>query len=277
MQDPISSLPSLRQSVSKLNLKARKSLGQNFLLDSYVTDRIAQAAAPYEGCVIEIGPGPGGLTRSILLHGAQQIIAIEKDKRALAFLEELKEVASPRLTLIEADALKIPIWEMGKKPRQIVANLPYNIATPLLIELLNHPREFNKMTLMFQKEVAERIVAKPGDKSFGRLSVLCGLFTFSEVLFEVPASAFTPSPKITSAVIQLVPRQKPEFNCSLKHLEKVTQIAFNKRRKMLRASFKQFGGADMLSSLGIDPQSRPQELPIEYFCRLSNHLGPKFD
>lgn len=277
MQDPISSLPSLRQSVSKLNLKARKSLGQNFLLDSYVTDRIAQAAAPYEGCVIEIGPGPGGLTRSILLHGAQQIIAIEKDKRALAFLEELKEAASPRLTLIEADALKIPIWEMGKKPRQIVANLPYNIATPLLIELLNHPQEFNKMTLMFQKEVAERIVAKPGDSNFGRLSVLCGLFLFSEILFEVPASAFTPPPKVTSAVIQIIPRQNQEFSCSLKHLEKVTQIAFNQRRKMLRSSFKKFGGADMLSSIGIDPQSRPQDLQIEYFCRLTNHLEPQLN
>jgi len=277
MQDPISSLPSLRQSVSKLNLKARKSLGQNFLLDSYVTDRIAQAAAPYEGCVIEIGPGPGGLTRSILLHGAQQIIAIEKDKRALAFLEELKEAASPRLTLIEADALTIPIWEMGKKPRQIVANLPYNIATPLLIELLNHPLEFNKMTLMFQKEVAERIVAKPGDSNFGRLSVLCGLFLFSEILFEVPASAFTPPPKVTSAVIQIIPRQNQEFSCSLKHLEKVTQIAFNQRRKMLRSSFKKFGGADMLSSIGIDPQSRPQDLQIEYFCRLTNHLEPQLN
>ena len=277
MQDPISSLPSLRQSVSKLNLKARKSLGQNFLLDSYVTDRIAQAAAPYEGCVIEIGPGPGGLTRSILLHGAQQIIAIEKDKRALAFLEELKEAASPRLTLIEADALTIPIWEMGKKPRQIVANLPYNIATPLLIELLNHPQEFNKMTLMFQKEVAERIVAKPGDSNFGRLSVLCGLLLFSEILFEVPASAFTPPPKVTSAVIQIIPRQNQEFSCSLKHLEKVTQIAFNQRRKMLRSSFKKFGGADMLSSIGIDPQSRPQDLQIEYFCRLTNHLEPQLN
>ena len=277
MQDPISSLPSLRQSVSKLNLKARKSLGQNFLLDSYVTDRIAQAAAPYEGCVIEIGPGPGGLTRSILLHGAQQIIAIEKDKRALAFLKELKEAASPRLTLIEADALKIPIWEMGKKPRQIVANLPYNIATPLLIELLNHPQEFNKMTLMFQKEVAERIVAKPGDSNFGRLSVLCGLFLFSEILFEVPSSAFTPPPKVTSAVIQIIPRQNLEFSCSLKHLEKVTQIAFNQRRKMLRSSFKKFGGADMLSSIGIDPQSRPQDLQIEYFCRLTNHLEPQLN
>ena len=277
MQDPISSLPSLRQSVSKLNLKARKSLGQNFLLDSYVTDRIAQAAVPYEGCVIEIGPGPGGLTRSILLHGAQQIIAIEKDKRALAFLKELKEAASPRLTLIEADALTIPIWEMGKKPRQIVANLPYNIATPLLIELLNHPQEFNKMTLMFQKEVAERIVAKPGDSNFGRLSVLCGLFLFSEILFEVPSSAFTPPPKVTSAVIQIIPRQNLEFSCSLKHLEKVTQIAFNQRRKMLRSSFKKFGGADMLSSIGIDPQSRPQDLQIEYFCRLTNHLEPQLN
>ena len=277
MKDPVSQLPSLRQSVSRLDLRARKSLGQNFLLDNNITDKIAQAAAPFEGSVIEIGPGPGGLTRSILLQGAQQVIAIEKDKRAFSYLEDLRQAADKRLTIIGADALTLPVWELGQQPRQIIANLPYNVATPLLIQWLEHAPEFTKMTLMFQKEVAERIVARPGDNNFGRLSVLCNWLTLSKILFKVPASAFTPPPKITSAVIQIIPRQTPEFDCTLKHLKKVTQIAFSQRRKMLRASFKQFGGADMLASLGIDPQSRPQELPTEYFCKLANYLANRIE
>ena len=277
MIDPISNLPSLRESLSKLDLKAKKSLGQNFLLDSYFTDKIAQASAPFEGCVIEIGPGPGGLTRSILLHGAKEVIAIEKDPRAISFLEELKKVASPRLRITQADALKQPVWTFGKKPRQIVANLPYNIATTLLVAWLAHASSFDKLTLMFQKEVAERIVAQPGHKNFGRISVLSNWLTTSKILFEVPSSAFTPEPKVTSTVIQLSPRKKPLVDCNINHLEQVTKIAFNHRRKMLRASFKQFGGAEMLSSLGIDQQLRPQELSIENFCKLANHLGEQLD
>lgn len=277
MIDPISNLPSLRESLSKLDLKAKKSLGQNFLLDSYFTDKIAQASAPFEGCVIEIGPGPGGLTRSILLHGAKEVIAIEKDPRAISFLEELKKVASPRLRITQADALKQPVWTFGKKPRQIVANLPYNIATTLLVVWLAHASSFDKLTLMFQKEVAERIVAQPGHKNFGRISVLSNWLTTSKILFEVPSSAFTPEPKVTSTVIQLSPRKKPLVDCNINHLEQVTKIAFNQRRKMLRASFKQFGGAEMLSSLGIDQQLRPQELSIENFCKLANHLGEQLD
>lgn len=277
MIDPISNLPSLRESLSKLDLKAKKSLGQNFLLDSYFTDKIAQASAPFEGCVIEIGPGPGGLTRSILLHGAKEVIAIEKDPRAISFLEELKKVASPRLRITQADALKQPVWTFGKKPRQIVANLPYNIATTLLVAWLAHASSFDKLTLMFQKEVAERIVAQPGHKNFGRISVLSNWLTTSKILFEVPSSAFTPEPKVTSTVIQLSPRKKPLVDCNINHLEQVTKIAFNQRRKMLRASFKQFGGAEMLSSLGIDQQLRPQELSIENFCKLANHLGEQLD
>ena len=146
MKDPISQLPSLKQSVSKLDLRAKKSLGQNFLLDNYITDKIAQAAAPFEGSVIEIGPGPGGLTRSILLHGAQKVIAIEKDKRAVSYLENLKQAAGTRLTILEADALTLPVWELGEKPRQIIANLPYNIATLLLIQWLENAPAFTKMT-----------------------------------------------------------------------------------------------------------------------------------
>ena len=272
MIDPISNLPSLRESLSELNFKAKKSLGQNFLLDTYFTDKIAQACTPFEGSIIEIGPGPGGLTRSILLHGANEVIAIEKDPRAISFLEPLKNAANPRLQIKLADALMEPIWNLGNQPRQVIANLPYNIATPLLIRWLTHSNAFDKLTLMFQKEVADRIVAQPGQKSFSRLSVLTNWLTSSKILFEVPASAFTPKPKITSAVIQLLPRGKPLFKCKFNYLEKVTQIAFNQRRKMLRASFKKFGGAQMLLSLNINPQLRPQELSIENFCRLAVHL-----
>ena len=277
MLDPISNLQTIRESLSKFDLKAKKSLGQNFLLDTEFTDKIAQASAPFNGCVIEIGPGPGGLTRSILLHGAQEVIAIEKDPRAISFLEELKNAAKPRLQIKQADALTQTVWTFGSKPRQIIANLPYNIATQLLILWLKHINAFDKLTLMFQKEVAERIVAQPGYKNFGRLSVLTNWLTTSEILFDVPASAFTPRPKITSTVIQLLPRETPLYQCKIKHLEKVTQIAFNQRRKMLRASFKQFGGTEMLSSLGIDPQLRPQELSIENFCTLANHMGNHID
>ncbi len=275
MIDPINNLPTIRESLSKLNLRAKKSLGQNFLLDAAFTDKIAETAAPFEGTVIEIGPGPGGLTRSILLMGARELIAIEKDRRAIVFLEELKNAAYPRLQVKHADALTEPVWEFGFQPRQIIANLPYNIATPLLILWLKHANAFDKLTLMFQKEVAERIVAQPGESCFGRLSVLCDWLTTAKILFEIPADAFLPEPKVTSAVVQLMPRKNLLFDCRLNYLEKVTQVAFNQRRKMLRASFKKFGGSQMLTSLNIDPMMRPQDLSTECFCKLANHLGPQ--
>ena len=275
MIDPIDNLPTIRETLSKLDLRAKKSLGQNFLLDAAFTDKIAESAAPFEGTVIEIGPGPGGLTRSILLMGAHELIAIEKDRRAIVLLEELKKAASPRLQIKQADALTEPVWEFGFQPRQIIANLPYNIATTLLILWLKHANAFDKLTLMFQKEVAERIVAQPGESCFGRLSVLCDWLTTAKILFEVPADAFSPKPKVTSAVVQLMPRKSLLFDCRLNYLEKVTQIAFNQRRKMLRTSFKKFGGTQMLTSLNIDPMIRPQDLSTESFCKLANHLGPQ--
>ena len=275
MIDPIDNLPTIRETLSKLDLRAKKSLGQNFLLDAAFTDKIAESAAPFEGTVIEIGPGPGGLTRSILLMGAHELIAIEKDRRAIEFLEELNKAASPRLQIKQADALTEPVWEFGSQPRQIIANLPYNIATPLLILWLKHSNAFDNLTLMFQKEVAERIVAQPGESCFGRLSVLCDWLTTAKILFEVPADAFSPKPKVTSAVVQLMPRKSILFDCRLNYLEKVTQIAFNQRRKMLRTSFKKFGGTQMLTSLNIDPMIRPQDLSTESFCKLANHLGPQ--
>ncbi len=275
MIDPVDNLPTIRESLSKLDLRAKKSLGQNFLLDAAFTDKIAKSAAPFEGTVIEIGPGPGGLTRSILIMGAHELIAIEKDRRAIVFLEELKKAASPRLQIKQADALTEPVWEFGSQPRQIIANLPYNIATPLLILWLKHANAFDKLTLMFQKEVAERIVAQPGESCFGRLSVLCDWLTTAKILFEVPSDAFLPKPKVTSAVVQLMPRKNLLFDCRLNYLEKVTQIAFNQRRKMLRTSFKKFGGTQMLNSINIDPMIRPQDLSTGSFCKLANHLGPQ--
>ena len=275
MIDPIDNLPTIRETLSKLDLRAKKSLGQNFLLDAAFTDKIAESAAPFEGTVIEIGPGPGGLTRSILLMGAHELIAVEKDRRAIVFLEELKKAASPRLQIKQADALTEPVWEFGFQPRQIIANLPYNIATPLLILWLKHANAFDKLTLMFQKEVAERIVAQPGESCFGRLSVLCDWLTTAKILFEIPADAFLPKPKVTSAVVQLMPRKNLLFDCRLNYLERVTKIAFNQRRKMLRASFKKFGGTQMLSSLNIDPVIRPQDLSTKHFCKLANYLGPQ--
>ena len=275
MIDPIDNLPTIRKTLSKVSLRAKKSLGQNFLLDEAFTDKIAESAAPFEGTVIEIGPGPGGLTRSILLMGAHELIAIEKDRRAIEFLEELNKAASPRLQIKQADALTEPVWEFGSQPRQIIANLPYNIATPLLILWLKHSNAFDKLTLMFQKEVAERIVAQPGESCFGRLSVLCDWLTTAKILFEVPADAFSPKPKVSSAVVQLMPRKSLLFDCRLNYLEKVTQIAFNQRRKMLRTSFKKFGGTQMLTSLNIDPMIRPQDLSTESFCKLANPLGPQ--
>ena len=177
------------------------------------------------------------------------------------------------MTLIEADALTSPIWELGTAPRRIIANLPYNIATTLLIRWLTHANCFDSMTLMFQREVAERITARPGEATYGRLSVLTGWLADAEILFDVPASAFVPPPKITSTLIRVIPRPAPLFDCEMHHLEAVTQIAFGQRRKMLRASFKQYGGADMLSALDIDPSIRPQELSVEGFCRLASSLS----
>ena len=269
----IDALPPLSAMVRALDMRARKSLGQNFLFDLNLTRRIARSAGTLNGTTIEVGPGPGGLTRALLLEGAEQVIAIEKDFRARSVLDSLLTAANGRLQLVEGDALKTPLWEVGDAPRRIIANLPYNIATSLLIKWLEHAPAFESLTLMFQREVAERITAAPGDSAYGRLSILTGWHADAQILLDIPPEAFVPAPKIISSVVQIRPLPAPRFDCSQSALETVTRLAFGQRRKMLRASLKSVGGAPMLEAAGINPQVRPQDLDIAAFCRLANSIG----
>jgi 16S rRNA (adenine1518-N6/adenine1519-N6)-dimethyltransferase len=271
--DAVENLPPLRSIIADYQLSARKHLGQNFLLDLNLTRRIARAAGPLEqGTIVEIGPGPGGLTRGLLLEGAQRLVAVEKDARAVAALETLTVAAGSRLTVHLADASRINLADLGPAPLRIAANLPYNIATQLLIGWLHHLDHIASMTLMFQREVADRLVAAPGSAAYGRLSVLVGWLTKAEKLFDLPASAFTPPPKVTSTVVRLIPRAQPLAAANRATLERLTAAAFGQRRKMLRASLRSLGGADMLTAAGINPQARPEELSIEDFCRIAQTL-----
>ena len=272
ISDRILSLPPLRTLVDQTALDARKSLGQNFIFDLNLTQRIARTAAPFTGSVFEIGPGPGGLTRALFLEGASDVTAIEKDRRVISFLDHLVAATNGQLKLIEVDALTQPVWEMGQAPRKIVANLPYNIATALLLGWLEHAHAFASMTLMFQREVAMRLVAQPDEKAYGRLSVITQWLCEAELKFDIPPQAFVPPPKVTSSVVHLVPRSQPLFDCRKEDLEAVTAIAFGQRRKMLRASFKKYGGEAMLIKANIDPSVRPQQLSIDAFCRLARYM-----
>ncbi len=272
-------LPPLREVIARHGLAAKKALGQNFLFDLNLTRRIARAAGPLAGVtVIEIGPGPGGLTRALLMEGATKVIAIERDERALAALAEISAAYPGRLTVMAGDALETDYRKLAADtPTRIVANLPYNIATPLLVGWLaggDWPPFYDSLTLMFQKEVAERIVAKPGGKDFGRLSVLCQYRATARKLFDVNRSAFTPPPKVTSSIVQLVPKPRPEPQCRLELLERVTAAAFGQRRKMLRASLKSILAEPetVLRDLGIDPELRAEQLPVEAFARLAAKL-----
>lgn len=274
-------MPPLREVIARHGLAAKKALGQNFLFDINLTRRIARAAAPLDGfTVIEVGPGPGGLTRALLMEGATRLIVIERDERAIAALEEIAAAYPGRLTIIAGDALETDYAALANGlPVKIVANLPYNIATPLLTGWLTAapwPPFFASLTLMFQKEVAERIVAKPGGKEFGRISVLCQHLCDTRKLFDVNRSAFTPPPKVTSSIVQLVPRPRPFPDCRLATLERVTAAAFGQRRKMLRASLKSILAEPeaLLAELGIDPQLRAEQLPVEAFARLAARIEP---
>jgi 16S rRNA (adenine1518-N6/adenine1519-N6)-dimethyltransferase len=268
-------LPPLRDVITRFGLAAKKSLGQNFLFDLNLTRRIARAAAPLDGItVIEIGPGPGGLTRALLMEGATQVVAIERDARAIAALEEISAAYPGRLAIVEGDALEADWPKLAQGPAKVVANLPYNIATELLIGWLTAapwPPWFSSLTLMFQKEVAERIVAPPGGKDYGRLSVLCQYRCTAKKLFDVNRSAFTPPPKVTSSIVQLVPKGDPFPHCDLVDLQRVTAAAFGQRRKMLRASLKSLVAQPeaWLEGAGIDPQHRAEQVPVEGFARLA--------
>jgi 16S rRNA (adenine1518-N6/adenine1519-N6)-dimethyltransferase len=267
-------LPPLREVIERLGLAAKKSLGQNFLFDLNLTRRIARAALPFDGCsIIEIGPGPGGLTRALLMEGATQVIAIERDERALAALAEVEAAYPGRLTVISGDAMRVDWSMLVSGPAKIVANLPYNIGTPLLTGWLTEgawPPWFSSLTLMFQKEVAERIAAKPASEHYGRLSVLCQWRCTVHKLFDVHRSAFTPPPKVTSAIVQLLP-VVPQVSCDVKRLERVTAAAFGQRRKMLRQSLKTVFASpeEVLERLGIAPTRRAEELAVDDFARLA--------
>ena len=271
----IDDLPPLREVIRKHDLAAKKSLGQNFLLDLNLTARIARAAGPYDDvAIVEIGPGPGGLTRALLAAGAQHVIAIERDHRAIAALNEISDRYPGRLAVIEDDALTFdprPLLQ-GRRAR-IVANLPYNIATPLLIAWLTAepwPAWYDRMVLMFQREVAERIVAPPGSKSYGRLSVLTQWRTVPKILFDISPKAFIPPPKVISSVVEFFPKPDP-LPCDRHALEKVTEAAFGQRRKMLRQSLKYLGRdpAPMLEEAGIAGTARAEDIPVEGFVRLA--------
>jgi 16S rRNA (adenine1518-N6/adenine1519-N6)-dimethyltransferase len=272
---PVDDLPPLREVIKRHDLRARKSLGQNFLLDLNLTARIARAAGPLEGVmVVEVGPGPGGLTRALLATGAKRVVAIERDERAIAALSDIAERYPGRLAVVEADALAFdPRSRLEGGSARIVANLPYNIATALLVGWLTTepwPPWFDRLVLMFQREVAERITAVPGSKKYGRLSVLAGWRTEARILFDVAPSAFVPQPKVTSSLVELIPRRLP-MPCESIVLQKVTEAAFGQRRKMLRQSLKSLGRdpLPLLTAAGIEPTARAENIPVEGFVALA--------
>ena len=270
----LSALPSLADTVRAHGLGANKKLGQHFLLDMNLTDKIARLADPLTGYyVAEIGPGPGGLTRALLLRGAEQVLALEMDERFMAPLAEIGDAAQGRLEIIRGDALKVDIASAMPAPRKIVANLPYNVGTKMLINWISaQPIYWDQMVLMFQKEVAQRVVAAPGDSAYGRLAILCQSVASCHMAFDVPARAFTPPPKVDSAVVVLEPLAAPFED--LKILGELTAAAFGQRRKMLRGSLKSIAKKygivleDWLGTCDIDPTARPETLGVEQFQKL---------
>lgn len=265
-------LPPLREVINNYGLRAEKSLGQNFLLDLNLTGRIARSPGDLTGeTVLEIGPGPGGLTRAILASGASRLVAIEKDRRCLPALDDISRAFEGRLTVFNDDALKINEEELLGEKAHIIANLPYNIATPLLIKWLKSRHLFKSMTLMFQKEVADRIIAEPRSKAYGRLSIISQWLCHVSKQFDISPKAFTPPPKVVSTVVKFIPREEPAFPADPDILEKVVATAFGQRRKMLRASLKSLGGPteEYIVAAGIKPTQRAEELSVEEFCRLA--------
>ena len=275
----IDNLPPLRDVINTHDLKARKSLGQNFLLDLNLTAKIARQAGDMTECdVLEIGPGPGGLTRGLLSEGARRVLAIEKDKRCLPALAEISDAYPDRLMVIEGDALEIDPLAHLSPPIRIAANLPYNVGTELLVRWLT-PQEWppfwQSLTLMFQREVAERIVAKPGSKAYGRLALLAQWRADARIVLNPPPEAFTPPPKVSSAVVHLTALPEPRFPADPAVLNRIVAAAFNQRRKMLRSALK--GAApdieDRLLAAGLKPTERAEQVPLEGFCALAREIA----
>lgn len=269
-------MESLRQVIAAL--RAKKSLGQNFLTDPHILHRIVERASPLENhTVIEVGPGPGGLTREIIKQPCQELILIEQDERCLPFLAPLAAHFQGTFTLLNQDALKIPLHTLGSKPRKVIANLPYNVSVPLLLSMLEHMDEYESLTLMFQKEVAARLATSPFTPDYGRLSVMCQWRANIKKLFDLPPGAFTPAPKVTSTVVQLTPRF-PREDVSWEILEKVVKAAFSQRRKMLRSSLKSLTEAPLilLEHANINPEDRAETLSVQDFCRLATAYKSTF-
>ncbi len=273
-----SNLPPLRDVIAAHGLATKKSLGQHFLLDPNLLAKIARSAGDLSGVeVIEIGPGPGGLTRALLETNARHVTALEKDSRCIAALAPLLDHYAGRFALREQDALKIDINTIGEAPRVVVSNLPYNVGTAMIVQWLEHAAQHGNamlqgFTVMLQKEVAERLVAEPGSNHYGRLSVLMHLLTDSALLFDVPPGAFSPPPKVMSSIIRARFLAKPRFEVAVPQLEKITAAAFGQRRKMLRQSLKPLGGEALCNKAGIDPTLRPEQCNLEMFVALANAL-----
>ncbi|WP_417272428.1 16S rRNA (adenine(1518)-N(6)/adenine(1519)-N(6))-dimethyltransferase RsmA [Celeribacter halophilus] len=275
----VDGLPPLREVIEAHGLVAKKSLGQNFLLDLNLTSRIARQAGDLSKCdVLEVGPGPGGLTRGLLAEGARKVLAVEKDSRAMAALADIQAIYPDRLDILNADALEIDPLETLTPPVRVVANLPYNVGTELLVRWLTPPAwppYWASLTLMFQREVAERIVAQPGSKKYGRLAILSQWRTNARIVMELPPEAFSPPPKVHSAVVHFEALPAPRFEADPKVLERIVATGFNQRRKMLRASLK--GAAtdieDRLVAAGIKPTDRAEQVPIEGWCALAREVA----
>jgi len=279
MREPLpDNLPPLRDVIAAHGLAAKKSLGQNFLLDLNLTRKIARAAGAAEGGIFyEVGPGPGGLTRALLSEGADKVVAVERDQRCLPALADIAAAYPGKLEVINADALELNERAILPPGARIASNLPYNVGTGLLIKWLtveSWPPFWSSLTLMFQREVAERIIAKPGTEHYGRLSVLAAWRTKAKILFDVNRSAFVPPPSVTSSIVQLTPLTEPVAPANLKKLEAITAAAFGQRRKMLRQSLKSLGGEALLEKAGIDPTARPEDLSVEQFAALARALAP---
>ncbi len=278
MTDSIADLPPLRDVIAAHGLNAIKKLGQHFLLDLNLTAKIARAAGPITDCaVIEVGPGPGGLTRAILEAGAAKLIAIERDERCIAALQPLIAVGEGRLAIVEADALEIDAVDLLRKenwqgPIKVVANLPYNVGTALILNWLERPSDIAGITVLVQKEVAERLAAQPRTKAYGRLSVLAQWLCRVDLVFDISPRAFTPPPQVTSTVVNMIPRAAPLHQAVRADLETVSKAAFGQRRKMLRASLKALNidPLPLLEQAGIEPTARAEELDVAAFCRLAN-------
>ena len=279
--DPIASLPPLREAIKELALSARKSLGQNFLLDLNITRRIARAAGPLESAaVLEIGPGPGGLTRALLLEGAGRVVAIERDERFRPILSQIESHGQGRFSALYQDALATDYQAVAAETgvTRVVANLPYNIATPLIVHWLTAGPWlpwYNKIVVMLQKEVAERLVAAPGAEDYGRLAVLAQYRARPRILFTLPPSVFVPPPKVASALVEIVPQPQAPGAVPVSFLERVTAAAFGQRRKMLRSSLASLGAdtAALLEAAGIDPAQRAERLTVADFVSLARQLG----